>query len=162
MNGIIIDLERWRILLDRLRGPVSAAGGELDASVSAPPQFATRQEKLDAVLQTACERGGFSGAALADTSGMLFSAVSAPLDAGALSAMAAVLADALERVAKLGVSYVPETISLDVGFSDKLVMRTFAAGSTSLCLLVFCPAEVDAGSELELTVGAVSAILHEA
>lgn len=158
----IIDVARWSHLLDRLRGPVPAAGEELDASVSVPPRFATRQEKLDAALQTACERGGFSGAALADASGMLFSSISAPLDAGALSAMAAVLADALERVAKLGLPHAPETISLDVGFSEKLVMRTFVAGSTHLCLLVFCSSEVDAGSELELTVGAVSAILHEA
>ncbi len=161
MNGVI-DIARWSHLLDRLREPSPVAGGKQDESVPALLQFATRQEKLDATLQTACERGGFSGAALADASGMLFSAVSAPLDAGALSALAAVLADALERVARLGLPHAPETISLDVGFSEKLVMRTFAAGSTPLCLLVFCSSEVDAGSELELTVGAVSAILHEA
>jgi len=150
----------------RLANDLRQAPATASVPASVPPDdpsaapARTRQDRLDAVLGAACSRGGFTGAALADASGLLLSLAKSPVAPARLEGLTAVLSETLERVARLWEGPRPDNLSLDVDYSDKLVFRTFQVDSRAYCLMVFCAQEVDERSELELAVGAVTQVIR--
>lgn len=119
----------------------------------------TRQARLDAVLTTACARGGFSSMALCDAAGLPLAVIRSPIDEARLAGLTAVLDEALAKVARLWEGPRPETLSLDIDWSDKLVFRAFTVDDRGYALLAVCPQAVDERGELELAVGAATALI---
>jgi hypothetical protein len=139
------ELDRLREQVTRLRTPLPVEPRKLAG---------TRQERLDALLSTACTRGGFASMALCDEAGLPLAVVHSPIDEDRLAGLTAVLGEALSRVARLWAGPRPEALSLDIDWSDKLVFRAFTADDRGYALLAVCPQAVDERGELELTVGA--------
>ena len=129
------------------------------ARVPAPENVSTRQERLDSVLQTSCLRGGFSSLALCDAAGLPLAVQSDTMNDDRLAGLTAVLGEALERVCRLWDGPAPETMSIDIDYSDKLVFRIFRVDDRGYALLGICPQERDERGEMELTVGEVTGII---
>lgn len=114
------------------------------------------------LLAEMCKRGGFSGAVVADRSGLPLAEFNPPYDRDVLAAYSALLSEALERAGQLLGKRDANNLSLDVNYVEKLVVRRFVSGDQEFCLLIVCPQSVDERSELELSIDQILTVLAPA
>lgn len=127
-----------------------------DEEVSTSPY---RGDRLEAQLRAMCRRAGFEGAVVADAAGLPLAAVDSPVDAERVAAFTSVLGESLHQAAHLLGEQAANNISLDINYTDKLVLRQFPVDAATFYLAVICPQEVDERGEIELTLEQVSAFL---
>jgi hypothetical protein len=77
----------------------------------------------------------------------------------AIGAFAIVLGTALAKAGKLLGQHNAENISIDINYTEKIVLRRFAMGQSPGYLLVICPQEVDERGEVELSIEQIAQIL---
>lgn len=118
-----------------------------------------RGDRLDRILASMCQRGGFAGAVVVDPSGLPLAAHNSPADIDAVAAFTAVLGDTLERVGRLFDQPGAAAITVDVNYEDKVVVRRFRARDLDLYLFLVCPQTVDERSEVELSTAQMTAVL---
>lgn len=119
-----------------------------------------RGERLERTLALLCSRARFTGAAVADGQGLALAAYNCPYDMEALSAFAAIMGEAIVRAGDTIGHAEADALSLDVNFTDKLVVRRFPVGDQTCLLLVLCPQELDERSEMELSIEQISTIIR--
>ena len=152
----------------RLRGNEDIPAGESmsenakpDAPVLAAQDVAPRfrGDKLERALADMCKRSGFIGAVVADNKGLPLAVYNSPVGDDAIAAFTTVLGGALEKAGTLLGQHGAETISMDINYADKVVLRLFTIASAPYFVMVLCPQNVDARSEVELSVTQITAIL---
>ncbi|SHI82123.1 hypothetical protein SAMN02745216_00597 [Desulfatibacillum alkenivorans DSM 16219] len=125
-----------------------------------PPEGETRGARLENVLYAMCKRGGFKGAVIADDDGLPLAVFNSPVQEEAISAFTIVLGDALSKAAKLLDQHDANNISMDINYTDKVVLRRFFINEIPSYLMVICSQEVDERGEIELSIDQVAGILH--
>jgi predicted regulator of Ras-like GTPase activity (Roadblock/LC7/MglB family) len=140
-----------------------ARPSRLAAPASKRPQAAMegiyRGDKLSNALYAMCQRGGFSGALIVDDNGLPLAVHQSPVPEEAIGAFAIVLGTALAKAGKLLGQHNAENISIDINYTEKIVLRRFAMGQSPGYLLVICPQEVDERGEVELSIEQIAQIL---
>lgn len=127
---------------------------------TSPGASATRSDQLEHVLTLLCQRGGFTGAIIADAHGLQLAGFNTPLRGDALAAFTTVLGGAIEKAATLLQEHDANNISLDINYTDKLVLRRFRIGELAAYLMILCPQHVDERSEIELSIDEVIRVLR--
>jgi len=127
------------------------------ADEESAPQF--RGDKLEHALAAMCKRSGFIGAVVADNKGLPLAVYNSPVGADAIAAFTTVLGGALEKAGTLLGQHGAETISMDINYADKVVLRLFTIEGNPYFIMVLCPQNVDARSEVELSITQITAIL---
>jgi predicted regulator of Ras-like GTPase activity (Roadblock/LC7/MglB family) len=146
---------------------VDALAVELPTDSDSPVQTAEdrapqyRGDKLERALAAMCKRSGFNGAVVADNKGLPLAVYNSPVGADAIAAYTTVLGGALEKAGTLLGQHGAETISMDINYADKVVLRLFTIANNPYFIMVLCPQNVDARSEVELSVAQITAILTE-
>ncbi len=120
-----------------------------------------RSDKLSVLLADMAARAGFDQVVLSDGAGLPLAAYAAPSEGAVLSALASILGEALERVGEYLEKEKGESISVDVGYADKLVLRRFDFAAGTFYITVLCGQDVDERSELELSVDEIRSILEQ-
>ncbi len=120
-----------------------------------------RAERVRQLLADMCKRGGFSGALLADRSGLALAEFNSPLDVDALAAFASVIGGVLEQAEKLLGKRDANNLALDINYVEKIVVRKFALAQQPAFLLLVCPQSIDERSEVELSIDLIAAVLAE-
>ena len=138
----------------RLTAPASVA--------AAPEEGIYRGDKLANALYAMCTRGGFSGALIVDDNGLPLAVHKSPVPEEAIGAFAMVLGAALAKAGRLLGQYNADNISIDINYTDKIVLRRFLIGETPGYLLVICPQEVDERGEVELSIDQIVQIMKRA
>ncbi len=128
-----------------------------DRRRSSPSQG--RGERLQRLLAQMCARATFRGAAIADDQGLPLAVHNLPYRAEALGAIASVLGQALATVAKAAERPDLATITVEVGFDEKLVVRRVVEADVSYYLLVLCPIGGDERGEIELSLRQLTTIV---
>ena len=118
-----------------------------------------RGDKLENALVSMCKRSGFTGAVVADNKGLPLAVYNSPVGADAIAAFTTVLGGALEKAGTLLGQHGAETISMDINYSDKAVLRLFTISGNPYFIMVLCPQNIDARSEVELSVTQIIDIL---
>ena len=118
-------------------------------------------ESVRQLLADMCKRGGFSGALLADRSGLALAEFNSPLDVDALAAFASVIGGVLEQAEKLLGKRDANNLALDINYVEKIVVRKFALAQQPAFLLLVCPQSIDERSEVELSIDLIAAVLAE-
>jgi len=126
-----------------------------------PPRFAYRGDRLEHVLASLCERGGLSGAVVADGKGLPLADYKSPVGGDALAAFTSVLGGALERAGIILGAEGADLISMDLNYTEKVVLRRFALEGDPYFLMVICSQDLDERTEVELSIEQVTAILSE-
>jgi predicted regulator of Ras-like GTPase activity (Roadblock/LC7/MglB family) len=158
---------------DPLPGPATPIH---DAVLARPSRLATpapkgsqaakdgiyRGDKLANALYAMCQRGGFSGALIVDDNGLPLAVHQSPVPEEAIGAFAIVLGTALAKAGKLLGQHNAENISIDINYTEKIVLRRFMLGQSPGYLLVICPQEVDERGEVELSIEQIAQILKRA
>jgi len=116
-----------------------------------------RGERLRRLLVQLCARAGFSGAAVADGDGLPLAAHNLPFQSA--GAVISIMGDSLKRVADVASQREAASISIDVNYADKLVVRRFAAADAPYYLLIACPQGVDEHGEVELSVDEIATLV---
>lgn len=125
------------------------------------PQFAYRGDKLQYILSSLCKRGGFIGAVVADHKGLPLADFNSPVGGDILAAFTSVLGNALERGAMLLGESGADIISMDINYTDKVVLRRFAVRGEPYFLMGVCAQPVEERTELELSIEQLIAVLSE-
>ncbi len=120
-----------------------------------------RAERVRQLLADMCKRGGFSGALLADRSGLALAEFNSPLDVDALAAFASVIGGVLEQAEKLLGKRDANNLALDINYVEKIVVRKFALAQQPAFLLLVCPQSIDERREVELSIDLIAAVLAE-
>ncbi|MDI6795381.1 MAG: hypothetical protein QMD09_00460 [Desulfatibacillaceae bacterium] len=128
----------------------------------AAPEGIYRGDKLANALYAMCQRGGFSGALIVDDNGLPLAAHQSPVSEEAIGAFAIVLGTALAKAGKLLGQHNAENISIDINYTEKIVLRRFMMGQAPGYLLVICAQEVDERGEVELSIEQIAQILKRA
>jgi hypothetical protein len=139
------------------------------AAVAPPPppapapqrQPVYRAERVRQLLADMCKRGGFSGAVLADRSGLALAEFNSPLDVDSLAAFASVVGGTLEQAEKLLGKRDANNLALDINYVEKIVVRRFTLAQQPAFLLLICPQSIDERSEVELSIDLIAAVLAE-
>lgn len=139
---------------------VAQEGSPKPATPAAPPTIAMpdlatlpfRADRLQHILTTLCQRGGFSGAVFADSKGFPLAVHNSPVDGDAIAAFTSVLGDALEKAGKLLGHYDLETIAMDINYTEKMVLRRFSIEELPYYMLVICPQSTDERDEVEISI----------
>jgi predicted regulator of Ras-like GTPase activity (Roadblock/LC7/MglB family) len=126
-----------------------------------PPHLAYRGDRLEYALVSLCERGGLSGAVVADGQGLPLADYQSPVGGEVLAAFTSVLGGALERAGQLLGAQGADIISMDLNYTDKIVLRRFALEGEPYFLLVICSQDLDERTEVELSIDQITAILSE-
>jgi predicted regulator of Ras-like GTPase activity (Roadblock/LC7/MglB family) len=145
----------------------SAASGSdtaLQEKIPAPEQLKPettgfRGDRIEKALQVMCKRGDFTGAVIADVSGLPIAAYNSPVSTNALAAFTSVLGTALEKAAHLLEQNGADNISMDINYADKVVLRRFNIKGLQYYLMVICPQNIDERSEIELSLEQIITIL---
>lgn len=116
-------------------------------------------DRLEHALLAMCQRGGFLGAVVADNSGLPLAAFNSPVSIEALAAFTTVLGGALEKSGQLLNELNADNISLDINYTDKVVLRKFTVSEDQYFLMIIAPQEVDERSEVEASILLVTSIL---
>ncbi len=119
-----------------------------------------REAKLERALGGLCERAGFTSAAIVDERGLPIAVRTMAFAPEAVAAFATILSDALVRAAGLIGKSSPMSFSVEIDYTSKAVLRRFIVRELPYLLLVFCPQDVDAQTEIELAVEPLSTILR--
>lgn len=125
------------------------------------PTFTYRGERLEYILSSMCRRGGLSGAVVADGKGLPLADFNSPVAGEILAAFTSVLGSALERAGQLLGESGAELISMDINYTDKVVLRRFTVAAEPYFLMVICSQELDERTELELSIEQLMAALSE-
>lgn len=120
-----------------------------------------RGDRLENTLYIMCKRGGFVGAVLADNSGLPLAVYNSPVTDEAIAAFTTVLGDALEKAGRLLKQTEANTISMDINYTEKAVLRRFLINDSPYFLMTICPQEVDERAEVELSIDQVTSILKK-
>ena len=126
-----------------------------------PPQLAYRGDRLEHVLASMCSRGGLSGAVVADGQGLPLADFQSPVGGDVLAAFTSVLGGALERAGLLLGAQGAENISMDLNYTDKVVLRRFAHDGEPYFIMVICSQDLDERSEVELSIEQITSILTD-
>lgn len=121
-----------------------------------------RGDKLANALYAMCTRGGFSGALIVDDNGLPLAVHNSPVPEEAIGAFAMVLGASLTKAGRLLGQHEADNVSIDINYTDKIVLRRFMIGETPGYLLVICPQEVDERGEVELSIDQIVQILKSA
>jgi predicted regulator of Ras-like GTPase activity (Roadblock/LC7/MglB family) len=111
-----------------------------------------RAERLDPILLAMCERGGFSGAVLADSAGLPVAVYPGALAADRLAAASAVLAEALVAVSQELGEIPGGHLTIDIDHRDKLVLHRFPFGQRQYFLLTVTRQVANERGEMERAV----------
>ncbi len=120
-----------------------------------------RADQLTTLLADMAARAGFDQVVLSDDTGLPLAAYGSEGGETVLSALAAVLGDALSRVGNYLETEKGESITVDVGYADKLVLRRFDFAAGTFYVIVLCSQDIDERSELELSVDSIRQILDQ-
>ncbi len=119
-----------------------------------------RGDLLENTVVAMCKRGGFSGAVVADSDGLSLAVFNSPVDEDALAAFTVVLGDALEKAGKVLNQQDASYISMDINYTDKVVLRRFLLDDESpFYMMVICRQEIDEKDEVELSIDQIRTIL---
>ena len=119
-----------------------------------------RGDLLENTVVAMCKRGGFNGAVVADSDGLSLAIFNSPVDEDALAAFTVVLGDALEKAGKVLNQQEANYISMDINYTDKVVLRRFLLDDESpFYMMVICRQEVDERDEVELSIDQIRTIL---
>jgi hypothetical protein len=141
---------------------VHHAGPPLPAAMAPLAAVLPRGDRLTRILRSLCLRGGFSQAAVADTSGLALADSGGSFLPDVLAAFAGVAATALEQAGKRLERPAANNFSLDVDDVDRVVARGFGSVSGSFLLLVVGAQDTDVRAEIELSIEEIIAVLDEA
>ena len=122
------------------------------AALAEPPDLAYRSDRLEWVLSSMCRRAGFIGGVVADDDGLALAAYNSPVSADRVAAFTTVLGAALARAGQLLGELEANNLSLDINFTDKAVLRRFAAAGRVYSLIVLCAQGTDVRSEIEVSI----------
>ena len=136
--------------------PLPAPVEEID-----PTGLEYRGDQLEQVIKNMCRRSHFSGAVVADDTGLPFAVVNPPVSMEAVSAFTAVLGGALERAGSLLGHHGAEYLSIDINYEEKIILRRFLINEAPYFLLAICPQEVDERSEIEISIDQIVSILNK-
>ncbi len=118
-----------------------------------------RADRIDNALEILCRRGGFIGAVIADSNGLPLAVYNSPVAANAIAAFTSVLGSALEKAGRLLNQHGADNISMDINYSDKVVLRRFSVKELPYYLMVICPQNIDEREEIELSIEQIIKIL---
>jgi len=125
----------------------------------AKPAQQFRGDMLEHSLEAMCKRSGFIGAVVADNKGLPLAVYNSPVGTDAISAFTTVLGGALEKAGTLLGQHGAETISMDINYADKMVLRVFTIDDKPYFIMILCPQHVDVRGEIELSISQITAIL---
>lgn len=125
----------------------------------APSVANTRGQMLEDILSAMCKRSGFMGAVIADRSGLPLAVFNSPVGDDSVAAFTSVLGDALDRAGMLLKQKDANNISMDINYTDKVVLRRFLSAEQPFYLMVICDQAVDERSEVELSIDQVKTVL---
>jgi hypothetical protein len=111
------------------------------------------------VLESLCRRAGLSTAAAVDESGLALAVTGDVLPAESLAAFGSVLGEALERAGRILGHRAADTISMDLDYTNKIVLRRFELDERRYSLMAICLQGTDERSELEVTIGEIVSVL---
>ncbi len=120
-----------------------------------------RGDRLENTLFAMCKRGGFVGSVLVDSGGLPLAVYNSPVEEQTIAAYTMVLGDALEKAGKILEQSDANTISMDINYIDKAVIRRFLINELPYFLMVICPQEVDERAEVELSIDKITSILKK-
>ena len=118
-----------------------------------------RGDRIDRTLEVMCKRGGLTGAVIADSNGLALAVYNSPVATNAIAAFTSVLGSALEKAGHLLNQSGADNISMDINYSDKVVLRRFNVQGLQYYLMVICPQNIDEREEIELSIEQIIAIL---
>lgn len=118
-----------------------------------------RGDRIEEALQVMCRRGNFTGAVVADFTGLPIAAFNSPVGADAMAAFTSVLGSALEKAAHLLDQHEADNISMDINYADKVVLRRFNIKGLQYYLMLICPQNVDERGEIELSLEQIISML---
>ncbi|MBI5189159.1 MAG: hypothetical protein HZA22_00595 [Nitrospirae bacterium] len=141
--------------------PPAPAPASAPAHVQAAPlpEAEFRGDRLENALSALCRRAGFAGAVVADRSGLALALYNSPVDGGLLAAFTSVLGDALEKAGPMLGQTGAENISMDINYTDKVVLRRFNIDNRPYFLMVLCPQTVEERSEIEVSIDEIASIM---
>jgi len=111
-----------------------------------------RSDRLNRTVESMCLRAGFTGAVVADSTGLPLASFQAPFGGDVLSALSSVLGEALDRIADYLQVGRLHNMTVDVGHTDKLVLRKFDMEGRWYYLVILCGQETEERSEMELSI----------
>lgn len=117
-------------------------------------------DKLGNVLMRMCQRGQFTYGVLIDADGFFLGKYGSQYEDEKISALAALLGSAQEKLRSLLESSSEGVLSFDLNLLDKLVFCPFDLGGTQFFILIVCPQDRDVHEELELTISEIKAVLN--
>lgn len=137
----------------------------LSTGVSLQPSLeengvSSRGERLDNALEALCRRGGFSGAVIADTLGLPVGVFNSPVSQDAIAAFTSVLGNAIDKAGHILNLHNADNISMDVNYTDKMVLRRFNVGDRLYFMMVICAQSIDERSEVELSLDQIIMMLN--
>ncbi len=130
--------------------------------IAAPEAVGSKADQLENTLMLMCKRGGLIGAVISDSQGLLIAVHNSPVENERLAAFTTILGDALISSERLLGGEVSNYISIDINYTDKAVLRSFAVEKEVNYLMVICSQEVDERSEVEISIDKVTTILSKA
>ena len=141
---------------------LAPAGGPVDtrAAQAETVEEGFRSEQLARVLADMAARAGFAAVVLSDRAGLPLASYGPEDATRILAALGSVLGETLEQVGRYLQTERGETVAVDVGYTDKLVLRRFEFEAGTFYVVVLCSQDVDERSELELSVEAIRRILE--
>ncbi len=146
-------------------GPAPRPPGTADAAADIsiePPEASDslyRGDQLESCLHALCNRGGLSGAMIADDNGFAVAAYNSPVDSEVFAALASVLGQTIDKAVFFLGQQDANNISLDVNYADKVVVRKFTVADSPFYLIIVCPQHIDERSEVELSIEQIKSIL---
>jgi hypothetical protein len=145
--------------------PAASPPARHEAPAAPPPapgrQPVYRAERVRQLLADMCKRGGFSGAVLADRSGLALAEFNSPFDIDALAAFASVVGGILDQAERLLGKRDANNLALDINYVEKIVVRKFTLVHQPAFLLLVCPQSIDERSEVELSIDLIASVLSE-
>lgn len=130
-------------------------------TVELQPRLEYRGDRLEYILSSMCRRSGLHGAVISNSQGLPLADFNSPVGADTLAAFTSVLGTALERAGTLLGEIGAELISMDINYTEKIVLRRFPIADDQYFILVICPQEVDERTEVELSIEQITAVLTE-
>ena len=118
-----------------------------------------RGDRIENALEIMCRRGEFIGAVIADINGLPLAVYNSPVGTDALAAFTSVLGNALEKAGHLLDQHGADNISMDINYTDKVVLRRFIVAGQDYYLMIVCPQTVDERSEIELSIEQIISIM---
>jgi predicted regulator of Ras-like GTPase activity (Roadblock/LC7/MglB family) len=125
------------------------------------PILIYRGDRLEYILSTMCLRGGLRGAIVADSKGLPLADFNSPVHGDTLAAFTSVLGNALDRAGTLLGESGADLISMDINYTDKIVLRSFRVDGERYFFMVICSQNLDERVEVELSIEQIIAVLTE-